>query len=204
MILSGPIPAAGHFPTLPDDRRQERQRSYEEQRKEYEEEQQRKAEERKRDLQKQQEEHEAERARIAALHQTRINTLDRMVENAPAMFTAAQLRILLAAIVNLNPEFVQDVADLIIAGDENNQQTANEVLASTIVALPDEKLAGFALRLVLTAYKAIPSDGAIDYLAEAEAAFALTQPRAASKSRKRATDPTPWARKIASQKKVAG
>jgi ParB family chromosome partitioning protein len=154
----------------------DRHRNYEQQRKEYEGEHERKAEERKREFQRQQEEHEAERARIAALHQSRVDTLDRMVENAPAMFSAAQLRVLLAALINLNPEFVQDVADHIIGGDENNQQTADEVLASTIAALPDDKLPGFAIRLILTAYTAIPHDGSVDYLAEAKAAFALMQP----------------------------
>jgi ParB family transcriptional regulator, chromosome partitioning protein len=110
---------------------------------------------------------------------------------------------LLAALVNLNPEFVDDVAALIVGDDENNQQTADEVLASTISALPDEKLAGFTLRLLLTAYTAIPRDGAVDYLAEAEAAFAPKQDKTASKSKKRATDPTSSAKKIASKKKAA-
>jgi ParB family chromosome partitioning protein len=182
---------------------QERQRNFEQQRKEYEEEHERKAEERKQAFQRQQEEHEAERVRIAALHQSRVDTLDRMVENAPAMFNAAQLRVLLAALVNLNPDFVDDVAALIVGDDENNQQTADEVLASTIAAIRDEKLPGLTLRLLLTAYTAIPREGAVDYLAEAEAAFAVKQARTASKSKKSAPDRTSSARKSASKKKVA-
>ena len=181
----------------------DRQRNYEQQRKEYEVEHERKAEERKREFQRQQEEHEAERARIAALHQSRVDTLDRMIENAPAMCSAGQLRVLLAAIVNLNPEFVQDVADLIIGNDESNQQTAEEVLASTIAALPDEKLPGLTLRLLLTAYTAIPPDGAVDYLAEADAAFTLKQSNTESKSKRRANGPKSSARKSASKKKAA-
>jgi ParB family chromosome partitioning protein len=179
----------------------ERQRNYEQQRKEHE----RKAEDRKREFQRQQEEHEAERARIVALHQSRVDTLERLVANAPAMFSAVQLRVSLAALVNLNPEFVQDVADLIIGDDENIQQTADEVLASMITALPDEKLPGFALRLILTAYTTIPSDGAVDYLAEAVAAFAPAQSKTDSKSKRRdtATRPKPSARKNASKKKAA-
>jgi ParB family chromosome partitioning protein len=184
----------------------DRQRNYEQQRKEYEDEHERKAEERKREFQRQQEEHEAERARIAALHQSRIDTLDRMVESAPATFSAALLRVLLAAIVNLNAEFVQDVADLIIGDDENNQQTADEVLASMITALPDEKLPGLTLRLLLTAYTAIPRDGAVDYLAEAEAAFALMRPETDSRSKKRkaaTAGPTLSTRKNALNKRSA-
>ena len=182
---------------------EERQRNYEQQRKEYEEEHERKAEERKQEFQRQQEEHEAERARIAALHQSRVDTLDRIVENAPAMLSADQLRVLLAALVNLNPAFVDDVAALIVGDDENNQQTADEVLASTVATLPDEKLPGLTLRLLLTAYTAIPRDGAVDYLAEAEAAFTPRQAKTAPKSKRRATDPKSLARKSASKKKVA-
>jgi ParB family transcriptional regulator, chromosome partitioning protein len=77
-----------------------------------------------------------------------------MVENAPAIFSAAQLRVLLTALVNLNPEFAEDVAAYIVGDDENNQQTADEVLASTIAALPDDKLTGFALRLITPQFRA--------------------------------------------------
>jgi hypothetical protein len=81
-----------------------------------------------------------------------------------------QLRVLLTALVNLNPEFAEDVAAYIVGDDENNQQAADEVLASTIAALPDDKLTGFALRLVFTDYTAIPREGEVDFLAEAEVA----------------------------------
>jgi ParB family chromosome partitioning protein len=182
---------------------QERLRNYEKQRKEYEEELERRAEERKHEFQRQHEEHEAERARIAALHQSRIDTLDRMVEKAPATFSAAQLRVLLAALVNQNPDGIDDVAALIVSDDENNQQPADEVLLSTIAVLPDEKLPGLALRLLLTVYTAIPRDGAVDLLAQAEAAFALEQAKTASKQKRRTTDAKPSARKSASKKKAA-
>jgi ParB-like chromosome segregation protein Spo0J len=96
-----------------------------------------------------------------------------------------------------------DVAALIVGDEENNQQTADEVLASAIAALPNDKLAGFALRLVLTAYTAIPRDGAVDYLAEVESAFALTQSKTARKSKNRAIDTKSSARKSKSKKKAA-
>jgi ParB family chromosome partitioning protein len=166
---------------------EERQRHYEQQRKEYEEEQERETEERKREFQSQHEEHEAERARIVALHQARVVTLARIVDNAPAMFSAAQLRVLLTALVTLNPEFIEGVASEIVGEDENNQQTPDEVLLSTIAALPDDKLAGFAVRLVFTDYSAIPREGEVDRLAEAEAAFAAPQPERASKPKKAET-----------------
>ena len=43
------------------------------------------------------------------------------------MFSAAQLRVLLTALVTLSPEFIEDVAPYIVGDDENNQQTAEEV-----------------------------------------------------------------------------
>ncbi len=95
-----------------------------------------------------------------------------MVKNAPAIVSAAQLRVLLTALVNLNPEFAEDVAAYIVGDDENSQQTADEVLALTIAALPDDKLTGLALPLVFTDHTAIPREGEVDFLAETEAAFA--------------------------------
>ncbi len=92
--------------------------------------------------------------------------------------------------------------------DENNQQTPEEILASTLTNLPDEKLTGFALRLALTGHTDIPRESDFDFLAEAEAAFAFvpTPPRkktkvnkptlitktgkASTKSPKKATAPT--------------
>jgi ParB family chromosome partitioning protein len=151
------------------ERQQEAQRLSEEQ----EEEQERKAEERRREFQRQQEQHEAERARIAALHQSRAETLNRIAENAPAMFNAEQLRVFLNALINLNLYFAEDVAADIIDDDENNQLEAEDVLINAVVALPDDKLIGFALRLALTTHTAqIPREGEIDFLASAEAAFA--------------------------------
>ena len=70
------------------------------------------------------------------------------------MFSAAQLRVFLRALVNIDPYTFDDVAEQLAANDENNQQTSEEILLSTIDGLPDDKLTGFALRLVLTAHTA--------------------------------------------------
>ncbi len=107
-----------------------------------------------------------------------------MVKNAPAIVSAAQLRVLLTALVNLNPEFAEDVAAYIVGDDENSQQTADEVLALTIAALPDDKLTGLALPLVFTDHTAIPREGEVDFLAETEAAFAAPQTKKASKQKR--------------------
>jgi hypothetical protein len=75
--------------------------------------------------------------------------------------------------------------------------------------LPDDKLTGFALRLVITAHIPIPREGELDYLTEVETAFAPPQPKK-SASKKMTTKPTPIkaakkgaAKKTTAQKEVA-
>lgn len=165
----------------------EREREYAQRRKEYEEEQQRKEEERRQQFQREHEAHEAERARLAELYKARVATLDRIVANAPAMFTPAQLRTFLAVLIRLDPYAFEDVAEHYLGDDENNQQSAEEILASILASLPEDKLTGFALRLVLTAHAAIPRGGELDFLAEAEAAFVPPPPRKAGKPKKAKT-----------------
>ena len=163
------------------DQAAERQEDTEQLRKE----QERKAEERRRDFQRHQEEHEAERARIEALHQSRVATLNRIVENAPATVNAQQLRVFLDALIDLNLYFAEDVAAEIVGDDDNDERSAEEVLSSTVAGLPDDKLTGFAVRLAFTTHATqIPSEGEIDFLAAAEAAFAPPQPTKASKPKK--------------------
>ncbi len=157
---------------------EEQQREQEERRKGYEQEQERRAEERKQEFERREKEYEAERTRQAAIQQARAATFNRILENAPASFSAAQLRVLLRALVNLDPyTFTEDVAAYFVGEDENNQQTAEEVLLSIIGGLTDDKLTGFALRLALTGHTAIPSEEEIDLLAEAETAFVLPKPK---------------------------
>ena len=61
------------------------------------------------------------------MHQSRADTLNRSVENAPAMFNAEQLRVFLDALINPNLYFAEDVAAAIVGDDENNRLTAEEV-----------------------------------------------------------------------------
>jgi ParB family chromosome partitioning protein len=57
------------------------------------------------------------------------------------MFTAAQLRVFLRALVNLDPyTLTDDVAEHFAGDNENNQQTAEDILLSTIDGLTDDKL----------------------------------------------------------------
>jgi ParB family chromosome partitioning protein len=137
---------------------EERQRNSEQQRKAYEEEQERRAEVRKQEEQRREQEYEAERARKEKLQKTRNAIFGRIVQNAPATFTAGQLRVLLRALINLDPyTFTDDLAEEIAGENENEQRTAEEVLLSAIDGLGDVKLTGFALRLALTGHVAIPA-----------------------------------------------
>jgi ParB family chromosome partitioning protein len=179
---------------------EERLRNYEQQRKEYEQEQERRAEERKQQFEQEQTEREAERARREKLHKARISTFDRILDKAPAMFCAAQLRVFLRALVNLDPYTFDDIAEQLTANDENNQQTSEEILLSTIDGLPDDKLISFALRLIFTGHIAVPRESEIDFLTEAETAFAPPQPKNAASKKARTPTPIKAAQKNAAKK----
>jgi ParB family chromosome partitioning protein len=199
-----PAPTMAPAPEVEtEEEAEERQRNYEQQRKEYEQEQERRAEERRQQFEREQQEQEAERARREKLHKARVSKFDRILDKAPAMFSAAQLRVFLRALVNIDPYTFDEVAES-FADDENNQQSSEEILLSTIDGLPDDKLTGFALRLVITAHIPIPCEGELDYLAEAETAFAPPQPKKAA-SKKTTTTPTPIkaAKKSAAKKMTA-
>ncbi len=177
-------------PTETDAERKEREAEYELRRKEHEEEQQRREEERKQQFEREQEQYEAERTRREAAHRARQATFERIVDNAPATFTAAQFRVFLHALINLDPfDFGEDVAAYFVGDDENNQQTRDDVLASTLTSLPDEKLTGFALRLALTGHTDIPRESDFDFLAEAESVFVPPQSKKTSAKKVNKTKP---------------
>ncbi|SNT11863.1 chromosome partitioning protein, ParB family [Granulicella rosea] len=155
----------------------QRQQEYERQQREYEQEQERLAEEQKREDELRQQQWEAERARTEKLLKARAATFDRILDAAPATFTAAQLRVFLRTLVNLDPyTFVDDVAEHFAPEGEDNDKSAEEILLGVVDGLPDDKLTGFALRLVLTGSKPIPREGEADSLTEAATAF-LPTPR---------------------------
>ena len=96
-----------------------------------------------------------------------------------------------------------DVAEQLAANEENTQQTSEEILLSIIDGLQDDKLTGFALRLVLTAHTSIPRESEIDFLTEAEAAFAPPQPKKTATKKAKATTPIKAAQKAAAKKTTA-
>ena len=165
-------------PTETEEEAEARKQQHEEQRKAHEAEQERRAEEFKQQQEQEEKRYEAEQAKRDEQRKARQATFDRIVNAAPASFTASQLRVVLRAIVNLDPyTFADDLAEDIAAENENEQRSAEELLLATIDATADEKLTAFALRLALSGHVGIPRENEFDFLAEAEAAFAPQQPK---------------------------
>jgi ParB family chromosome partitioning protein len=157
---------------------EQRQADYEQRSKEHEAEQQRREEERKAEYERQQKEYEAEQKRREKLSKARAATFDRILDNAPAMFTIGQLRIFLRLLVHIDPyEFLEEVASHFSGNDENAQQTDEEIVLAALDNTADDKLTAFALRLALTDYVGIPPEKEPDPLSEAEAAFAPQPPK---------------------------
>ncbi len=167
-----------------------RQRNYEQQRKEYQEEQEHRAEARRQEDERQQQENEAERERREKLQKARLAQFERILDTAPAMFSSNQLRAFLRLLINLDPyTFTDDVAEHFAIEHEDSGKSSEEILTSTLDGLADDKLIGFALRLVLTQHSPIPREAEIDLLAEAEAAFAPA--KAKNTVSKKVKKPTP-------------
>ena len=189
---------------------EQREAEYEQRRKEHQAEEDRRAEERRQQFEREEQEREAEHECIDRLRKQREATFVRILENAPESFTAAQLRVLLRAIVNLDPyTFADDLAEDI--ADENEQRSAEEVLLSTIDNTTDDKLTRFALRLALSGHVGIPRESEFDFLTEAGAVFAPPRPKKnSSKTAKKPTpitgsetSSTPMPKKAAAKKQIA-
>jgi hypothetical protein len=89
--------------------------------------------------------------------------------------------------------FLEEVASHFTGNDENTQQTDEEIALAALDSTAEDKLTGFALRLVLTDHLGIPHQDQPDLLAEAEAAFAppkakSSKPKSVSKSKKAPTE----------------
>ena len=151
----------------------------------YKAEQERKEKERKAEFERQQKEYEAEQARRDKQRKARLATFDRILNQSPAMFTAAQLRLFLHLVVYIDPySFLEEVASHFAGDDENHDQTEQEIVLSAFENTTDERLTSFALRLALTDHLGLPRDTDPDLLSEAEALFAPPQakPKKASKA----------------------
>ena len=184
----------------------QRQAEHEQRMAEYKAEQERKEEERKAEFERQQKEYEAEQARREKRSKARLATFDRILDQAPAMFTAAQLRFFLRLVVYIDPySFLEEVASHFAGDDENHEQTEQDIVLSALGTTADEKITSFALRLALTDHLGLPRDTDPDLLTEAEAMFAPPQakPKKASRPKAAPTLVKPAEKKTTAKKQKA-
>lgn len=186
----------------------QRQAEHEQRMEQYQAEQERKEEERKADFERQQKEYEAEQARRDKQLKARIATFERIIEHAPASFNVEQMRLFLRLLIHLDYSFLEEVAVQFANGDENTQESDEEIVLTALAGTADEKLISFALRIVLSDHVGIPHESQPDVLTEAEQVFTPKKPRpskakpnASSKAKPAAGKAS--AKKEASRKKAA-
>ena len=102
----------------------------------------------------------------------RVATFERIIEEAPATFNPDQLRMFLRLLVNVNPYDFLEEAAAHFSTDENEQRSDDGVVLAALSTKADEKLTGFALRIVLADHVSIPLENGPDLLTEAEEVFA--------------------------------
>jgi ParB family chromosome partitioning protein len=170
------------MPPVPEEETEEeeaqRQAEHAQRMADYETEQRRREEERKAEYERQQKEYEAEQARREKQRKARLATFDRILEHAPGAFNAAQMRFFLRLVIQLDYSFLEEVATHFANGDENTQQSDEEIVLAALDGIADEKLTGFALRIVLTDHLGTPRESQPDLLTEAEQVFAPKKPKA--------------------------
>ncbi len=175
---------------------------------EYEAEQERREEERKAEFDRQQKEYEAEQARRDKQRKARVATFERIIEQAPVSFSPAQMRVFLRLLIHLDYSFLEEVANHFANGDENSQQSDDEIVLATLDGTADEKLIGLALRLVLSDHIGIPHENQPDLLTEAEQVFAPkkakpVKAKADGSNKVKPTAATATAKKETTRKKAA-
>ena len=125
-------------------------------------------------LEREKQEYEAERDRREQLREQREATFEPLVADAPKAFRAAQLCVLLRALVNLAPYiFSKDVAgDL---PEEFKDRDAEEVLlAAHSKQQPTTSFKKLRLRLPLSVHRGIPRENEPAFLAQAVLTFMYT------------------------------
>lgn len=202
-------------PTMPpppeaetDEEAEERNRQHEQEQKEYEAERERRAEAFREQREREQKEYEAEQARRDKQRKARLATFERIIEYAPALFRPPQMRVFLRLLIQLDYSFLEEVANHFAKGDENSQQSDEEIVMAALDGTVDEKLTGLALRLVLSDQVAIPHENQPDLLTEAEQVFLPKKPKAVKAKADAVAKPKPkapksTARKEATRKKAA-
>ncbi|MEZ2346475.1 ParB/RepB/Spo0J family partition protein [Terriglobus sp. RCC_193] len=181
----------------------QREAEYAQRMAEYRAEQERKEEEREAEFERQQKEYEAEQARREKQRKARRATFERIIAEAPASFSLAQMRLFLRLLIHLDYSFLEEVATHYANGDENMQQSDDEIVLAALESTADEKLTGLALRLVLSDHVGIPHESQPDLLAEAEQVFAPKKPKAIKAKAHSSGKPKPTAVKASGKKETA-
>ena len=196
-----PIPTMAPAPEVETvEEAAQREAEHEQRMAEYKAEQERKEEERKADFERQQKEFEAEQGRRDKQRKARIATFERIIEQAPASFSPAQMRVFLRLLIHLDYSFLEEVANHFANGDENSQQSEDEIVLAALDGTADEKLPGLALRLVLSDHIGIPHETQPDLLTEAEQVFAPKKPKAVKAESKGANKSKATAAKATAKK----
>jgi ParB family chromosome partitioning protein len=168
---------------------------------EYHAEQERKETERKAEFGREQNEYEAEQARREKQRKARVATFERIIEHAPASFSAAQMRVFLRLLIHLDYSFLEEVAVHFANGDENTQQSDDEIVLAALDSTADQKLTGLALRLVLSDHVGIPHESQPDLLTEAEQIFVPKKPNTSNAKAKASGKEKAAPRKATTKKK---
>lgn len=155
----------------------QRKAEHEQRMADYQAEQKRREEERKAEFDRQQREYEAEQSGREKQRKARVATFDRIIAEAPASFNPDQLRFFLRLLINVNPYDFLEEAAAHFSIDENEQRSEDEVVLAALSSTADEKLIGFALRIVLADHIGIPRENTPDLLIEAEQVFAPKKPK---------------------------
>lgn len=187
-------------PEETEEQEAERIAAYEQDKQRHEEEARQREEERKAEFDRQQKEYEAQTAKSEKVQKARNAAFERIVNEAPAVFTATQLRAFLKLLVQVDSyNFLEEVANY-FAKDEDHDKSEQEIISAALDSTADDKLTGFALRLVLADHTGIPREGEPDPLTEAAAVFLTDKPKPKGASGK-AKQPTPIAPAKATAKK---
>ena len=109
----------------------------------------------------------------------------------------------LRLLIHLDYSFLEEVASHFANGDENAQQSDDEIVLAALDGTADEKLTGLALRLVLSDHIGIPHESQPDLLTEADQVFAPKKPKAVKAKAERPNKQKPTAVKTSPKKETS-
>jgi ParB family transcriptional regulator, chromosome partitioning protein len=112
------------------------------------------------------------------------------------------MRVFLRLLIHLDYSFLEEVASHFANGDENAQQSDDEIVLAALDSTADEKLTGLALRLVLSDHVGIPHESQPDLLNEAERVFAPKKPKVVKAKTDVSNKPKPTAEKAIPKKET--